>query len=97
MPPRTRTPAPEAPPDAPPPDAGGYFRNSGLSELTVLAQDATQVLAPGRIAAFTRTPTHRDLAAASEADYRAQLAADETAARAAQAVQDAPTDTETEA
>lgn len=86
MPPRTRTAAPTQDTDppaaqsAPEPDRGGWFRNTGHTELTVLGDGATAVLAPGRIAALTRTPTHRDLAAASEADFLAQQAADEASA-----------------
>ncbi len=82
MPPRTRTPAPDSPQPATPaqtapaPDPGGWFRNTGQVELTVLGEGATSVLAPGRIAALDRTPTHRDLSAATEADYLAQQAAD---------------------
>lgn len=77
MPPRTRTPAPPpAPQTQTEPDRGGWFRNTGQVELTVLGEGATHVLAPGRIAALDRTPTHRDLSAATEADYRAQQAAD---------------------
>jgi hypothetical protein len=105
MPPRTRTPAPAAPTDpasapsgaesAPPPDPGGWFRNTGASELTVLGEGVTAVLAPGRIAALMRTPTHRDLEAATEAQYRAQQA---TALAAAEAVPEpAPTTDGTEA
>jgi len=80
MPPRTRTPAPEPAPEAP--DSGGYFRNASGGALTVLGTP-TRTLEPGRIARFERTPTHRDLAPASEADYQAQLGADEDVAKAA--------------
>lgn len=107
MPPRTRTPAPDSPQPATPtqtapaPEVGGYFRNTGQGDLTVLGDGATHLLAPGRIAPLSRTPTHRDLTPASEADYRAQLAADEAAAKAvaAQRPEDAttPTTDETEA
>lgn len=92
MPPRTRTPAhtaTEKPPaeTAQPAesatDPGGWFRNTGSTDLTVLGGCATAVLAPGRIAPLGRTPTHRDLQPATEGDYLAQQAADEeTAARA---------------
>lgn len=79
--PRTATPAQDTDPPAaqgtPERDRGGWFRNVGRSELTVLGDGVTAVLGPGRIAALTRTPTHRDLAAASEADFLAQQAADE--------------------
>lgn len=82
MPPRTRTPAPDSPQPATPaqttpaPDPGGWFRNTGRGDLTVLGDGATHLLAPGRIAPLSRTPTHRDLTPATEADYRAQQAAD---------------------
>jgi hypothetical protein len=80
MPPRTRTPT-TAQPDNPPagtqqpePDRGGYFRNTGATQLTVLGDGATAVLAPGRIAQLPRTPTHRDLAPATQAQFLAQQA-----------------------
>jgi len=82
MPPRTRTPTPaqtetRAPDgEQPEPGRGGWFRNTGATELTVLGDGVTAVLAPGRITALTRTPTHRDLAPATEADFLAQQAAD---------------------
>jgi len=104
MPPRPKTPAPaltEEPESAPAAaagradagpeaDRGGWFRNTGPTELTVLGEGATAVLAPGRIAALGRTPTHRDLAPASEDDYRAQLAADAARAEAEQTPEPAP-------
>lgn len=86
MPPRTRTASPAQdtePPatqSAPEPDRGGWFRNTGPVALTVLGDGATAVLAPGRITPLTRTPTHRDLAAATETDFLAQQAADEATA-----------------
>ncbi|HZP55036.1 hypothetical protein [Actinocrinis sp.] len=82
MPPRTRTPSPpqtetRAPDgEQPEPDHGGWFRNTGATSLTVLGDGVTAVLAPGRIAALNRTPTHRDLTPATEADFLAQQAAD---------------------
>jgi hypothetical protein len=100
MPARTRTPAvdpaPETEPDtapagvpapepAEPADAGGFFRNAGATELTVLGDGVTAVLAPGRITALGRTPTHRNLEAATETDFQAQERADRAAAEAAEA------------
>lgn len=77
MPPRTRTPAPPPEPQTQTePDRGGWFRNTGQGDLTVLGDGTTHLLAPGRIAPLSRTPTHRDLTPATEADYRAQQAAD---------------------
>ncbi len=95
MPPRARTPAPalteeHTPTSAPAeqtaaeaePDRGGWFRNTGPVDLVVLGDGATAVLAPGRIAHLKRTPTHRDLAPASESDFDAQQAADAARAEA---------------
>lgn len=74
MPARTRsTPPPE------PEDTGGLFRNAGTDTLTVLGEE-TAVLEPGRIARFVRTPTHRDLAPAGDAEFAAQQASDAAAA-----------------
>lgn len=78
MPPRTRTPAPPPDPQTEP-DRGGWFRNTGPVDLTVLGDGATHLLAPGRIAPLPRTPTHRDLAPATETDFLAQQAADTAA------------------
>lgn len=104
MPPRTRTPAPTAP-EKPPAetaqpaeaatDPGGWFRNTGSTDLTVLGDGATAVLAPGRIAPLGRTPTHRDLQPATEADYLAQQADDQAAAAQADA-QTTPSTDETQ-
>jgi hypothetical protein len=79
MPARTRSSKPPEPPADEAEDTGGFFRNTGTGTVTVLA-DVTAVLEPGRIARFGRTPTHRDLAEVSEADYAAQQAADAAAA-----------------
>jgi hypothetical protein len=99
MPPRTRTPTPalpedpapdpgaEAAPDpeaAQPQDTGGWFRNTAATDLTVLGDGFNGVLAPGRIVALERTPTHRDLQPATRADFRAQQSAEQDSADAQQ-------------
>lgn len=76
-----RTPAVAADPDAP--SAPGYYRNTGGTELTILGASMTVAIGPGRIGYVPFPSRHRDLEAATEADYRAQEAEDAKATAAA--------------
>ena len=76
-----KTPAVAADPDAP--SAPGYYRNSGGTELTILGPSMTVAIGAGRIGYVPFPSRHRDLEAASEADYRAQEAEDAKATAAA--------------
>jgi len=76
-------------PDAP--QAPGYYRNTGGTELTILGPSMTVAIGPARIGYVPFPSRHRDLEAATDADFQAQEAAD-AEARAKAEAEDVPTD-----
>lgn len=71
------------------PEAGGFFRSISETALTLLHEAETVVMHPSRIVKLGWTPAHRDIVAASEADFKAQEAADAKAAAERAAARDA--------